>query len=586
MVELYTMQRYLQYKGLVENGLQHFDGWASTFGETVTAIELAPEGTGYRAKTRFAKFHNLPELMSMFRMVADIQTADMLLLPVPQANFHTVVIKPSQWQKEMIAELAERAEAIRNGDVNPAEDNMLKVTNDGRKLALDQRIINPMLPDEPDGKVATCAENVYRIWEEHKDNRLTQLVFSDLSTPKGKGQGGDTPVFTDVYHDLKQKLMDKGIPENEIAFIHSADTETKKKELFAKVRSGNIRVLMGSTQKMGAGTNVQDRLIALHDLDCPWRPSDLAQRLGRIVRQGNKNPEVEIYRYVTEGTFDSYLYQLVENKQKFIAQIMTSKLPVRSAEDIDATALSYAEIKALATGNPLIIEKCQLEMDVNKLKILHASHLSQRYSLEDKILKEYPQEIKRLSERITGYTADIKTVQQNTPVDKEHFPPMRIGGILLAEKAEAGKAIIEACKAMTSPDPVPMGEYRGFQMILSFDTFGKEYGVTLSGALSHTVKLGTDIHGNITRLNNALEGFPDSLKQCEGRLANAQTQLEAAKGEVDRAFPQEQEYSDKSARLKELNILLNMDEKDHEILDMEPDEGDIEPPQRSREWER
>jgi hypothetical protein len=429
--------------------------------------------------------------------------------------------------------------------------------------------------------VATCADNVFRLWEEHKAGHLTQLVFSDLSTPKGKGQNDSpesdtTATFTDVYNDLKQKLIAKGVPAEEIAFIHQADTETKKKELFAKVRKGHIRVLIGSTQKMGAGTNVQTKLIALHDLDCPWRPSDLAQRLGRIVRQGNDNPIVEIFRYVTEGTFDSYLYQLVENKQKFIAQIMTSKLPVRSVEDIDETALSYAEIKALATGNPLIIEKAQLESDVSKLKILHASHLSQKYSLEDKILKEYPREIKRLSERIAGYNTDIQTVKQNTPADKETFPPMKIGGISFAEKADAGKAIIEACKAMTSPDPIRLGEYRGFQMILAFDTFNKDYAVTLSGTLSHTVKLGTDIHGNITRLNNILEGLAASLKNCEERLSHTQAQLEAAKGEVDRPFPQEKEYAGKSARLKELNILLNMDEKDHAIFDMEPDEGDME----------
>jgi hypothetical protein len=506
--------------------------------------------------------------MSMFKMVADIQTADMLNLPVPKANFHTEVIKPSQWQKDMVAELAERAQAIRDGDVDSTVDNMLLVTNDGRKLALDQRLINPMLPDDPDGKAAVCADNVFRVWEETKDKRLTQLVFSDLSTPKGDGG-------FNVYDDMKAKLIAKGIPAGEIAFIHEANTETRKKELFARVRKGQIRVLMGSTQKMGAGTNVQDRLIALHDLDCPWRPSDLAQRLGRIVRQGNKNPEVEIFRYVTEGTFDSYLYQLVENKQKFIAQIMTSKTPVRIAEDVDETALSYAEIKALATGNPLIIEKCQLEMDVGKLKLLHASHLSQKYALEDKILKEYPQAIKRQAERIAGYKKDVETAANN-PTGKEHFPPMKIGGILFAEKADAGKAIIEACKAMTSPDPVPLGEYRGFQMILSFDPYAKEYKVTLSGALSHTVALGTDIHGNITRLDNSIAGFTDSLKNCEGSLADTRAQMKAAQGEVLRPFPQEQEYQEKSLRLKEVNSLLNMDEKDSAILDAEPDEGEAE----------
>ena len=575
MVEMYTMQRYLQYDNLVRYGLQHFDAWASTFGETVTAIELAPEGTGYRAKTRFAKFHNLPELMSMFRSVADIQTADMLKLPVPEANFHTEVTKPSDFQKEMIAGLADRAEIIRNGGVDPAEDNMLKVTNDGRKLALDQRIINPMLPDDPHSKVNRCVENVFGIWEQHKEERLSQLVFSDLSTPKGEG------TFS-VYNDIRDKLIARGVPKHEIAFIHDADTDTRKKELFAKVRKGKVRVLLGSTPKMGSGTNVQDKLIALHDLDCPWRPSDLAQRLGRIVRQGNKNPVVEIFRYVTEGTFDSYLYQLVENKQKFIAQIMTSKLPVRSAEDVDETALSYAEIKALATGNPLIIEKCQLEMDVNKLKILHASHLNQKYSLEDKILKEYPREIKRLTERIEGYKADRVIVEQNTPQDKDKFPPMKIGGILYSEKAKAGKAILDACKNMTSPDPVPLGEYRGFPMTLSYDPFSKEYKVKLTGTLSHDAVLSTDTHGNITRLDNVLDGLEIKQTTCETSLDNTKTQLEAAKGEQDRPFTQEQEFNEKTARLKEVNILLSMDQKDRELLDMEPDENDLAMEQKNR----
>ncbi|GHT83982.1 hypothetical protein FACS18947_0710 [Bacteroidia bacterium] len=584
MVELYTMQRYLQYAELEKSGLQHFDAWASTFGETVTAIELAPEGTGYRAKTRFAKFYNLPELMSVFKQVADIQTADMLHLPVPKANFHNEVIKPSEWQKDMVAELAERAEAIRGGNVDPRIDNMLKITNDGRKLALDQRLINPLLPDDPEGKVAVCARNVFELWEKHKDERLTQLIFSDLSTPKPADKETGERAFN-VYDDMRAKLIAKGIPAEEIAFIHEADTEVKKKELFAKVRKGQIRVLMGSTQKMGAGTNVQDRLIALHDLDCPWRPSDLAQRLGRIVRQGNKNPEVEIFRYVTEGTFDSYLYQLVENKQKFIAQIMTSKTPVRIAEDVDETALSYAEIKALATGNPLIIEKCQLEMDVNKLKLLQASHLSQKYALEDKILKEYPQAIKRLTERIDGYKTDIETVTKN-PADKDHFPPMKIGGNIFSEKADAGKAIIKACKAMTSPDPVSIGEYRGFQMILSFDTYDKEYRVTLQGKLTHTVALGTDIHGNITRLDNVLEGFAAKLQNCEGQLSETKTQMASAQGEVSRPFKQEQEYKEKSLRLKEVNALLNMDEKDHAVLDAFPDEGDELPAPKALGMER
>jgi hypothetical protein len=510
--------------------------------------------------------------MSIFKDVADIQTADMLNLPVPEANFHNVVVKPSRWQRDMVSELAERAEEIRKGNVDPRVDNMLRVTNDGRKLALDQRLLNPLLPDDPEGKVSVCAGNVFRIWEEHKSGRRAQLVFCDLSTPKSDGS-------FNVYDDLKQKLTAKGVPAGEIAFIHDADTETKKAALFAKVRSGQVRVLMGSTQKMGAGTNVQKRLIALHDLDCPWRPSDLAQRLGRIVRQHNDNPEVEVFRYVTESTFDSYLFQLVENKQKFIAQIMTSKTPVRQADDCDETALSYAEIKALATGNPLIIEKAQLESDVNKLKILHAAHLSQKYSLEDKILKEYPQEIKRLTERIEGYKADIETAGQY-PSDKDRFPPMTIGGIFYAEKAEAGKALIEACKAMTSPDTAPLGDYRGFGMTLSFDTFAKEYRIDLKGALTHTVGLGTDIYGNITRLDNALEGFEESLRRCESKLTDVRAQMEAAKGEVDRIFPQEAEYKEKSARLKELDILLKLDERDNQVFEAEPDEADMEPPPR------
>jgi N12 class adenine-specific DNA methylase len=578
MVELYTMQRYLQYATLERNGLQHFDSWASTFGETVTAIELAPEGTGYRAKTRFAKFFNLPELMSMFKMAADIQTADMLHLPVPKANFHNVVMKPSEWQRDMVSELAERAGLIRAGAVDPTEDNMLKVTNDGRKLALDQRLANELLPDDPEGKIASCADNVFRIWDETKEARLTQLVFCDLSTPHGDGK-------FNVYDDMKQKLIAKGMPTEEISFIHDANTEARKKELFARVRKGHIRILLGSTQKMGAGTNVQDRLIALHDLDCPWRPSDLAQRLGRIVRQGNRNEEVEIFRYVTESTFDSYLYQLVENKQKFIAQVMTSKTPVRIAEDVDETALSYAEIKALATGNPLIIEKCQLEMEVNKLRLLQGSHNSQKYALEDKILKEYPQAIKRLSERIAGFEVDVGTASRH-PSEKDRFPPMKIGGNFFMEKADAGRAIIGAIGAMTSPDPVPLGEYRGFAMILSFDGFSKEYRVTLSGALSHTVKLGSDIHGNITRLDNALDGFTASLDRCKMQLEETQAQMDTARSEVARPFAQEAELVAKSKRLRAVNSLLNMDERDSVVLDGAPDEGEAEPLRKIADRER
>lgn len=579
MTELYTMQRYLQYNTLVRNGLQHFDSWASTFGETVTAIELAPEGTGYRAKTRFAKFYNLPELMSMFKDVADIQTADMLNLPVPKANYHNVVIKPSEQQKEMVASLSERAEKVRNKMVDSTSDNMLVITNDGRKLALDQRLSNDMLPDFEKSKVAICSDNIFDVWDKHKDNSSAQLVFCDLSTPHYDGS-------FNVYDDIKNKLKNKGIPENEIAFIHDASTETQKKELFGKVRSGQVRVLIGSTQKMGAGTNVQQKLVALHDLDCPWRPSDLEQRSGRILRQGNTNPEVEIFRYVTEQTFDAYLYQLVENKQKFISQIMTSKSPVRSAEDIDETALSYAEIKALATGNPYIKEKMDLDIDVARLKLLKANHLSQRYALEDQIIKDFPRQIKATEERIKGYKADMAHLLVNTNPSTDKFSPMVVSGITYTEKSEAGKAILEACKKMTNPDPITIGEYRGFTMEISFDSFSREYKITLKNALSHSVAIGSDIHGNITRLDNVLEGFETKMQACEEMLSNTKTQLENAKIEVERPFVQDDVLKTKSERLDELNILLNMDQKDNELVDGEPDEGNDEPAIKNKEYER
>lgn len=569
--ELYTIQRYLQYGLLQEMGLIHFDDWASNFGETVTAIELSPEGSGYRAKTRFAKFYNLPELMSAFKQVADIQTADRLKLPVPKANFHTEVIKPSELQQEMIKGLAERAEKIRAGGVDPHEDNMLRITNDGRKLALDMRLINPLAADDPNGKVAVCARNVYRIWEQTKEKRSTQLVFCDLSTPTKDGS-------FNVYDDLKKKLMEQGIPEDEIAFIHDADSEAKKKELFAKVRTGQIRVLMGSTQKMGAGTNVQDKLIALHDLDCPWRPSDLQQRLGRIVRQGNDNEEVEIFRYVTEGTFDAYLYQLVENKQKFIAQIMTSKSPVRVADDVDETALSYSEIKALATGNPLIIEKCNLDMEVAKLNMLKASYLNQVYALEDLVLRKYPEEITRLTERIAGYEQDVALAAAH-PKAKEGFCGMVIEGKQYEEKEDAGKAIIDVCTRMTGSDAVLLGSYRGFSMVLAYDSHSNEYRITLKGTLSHTVTLGADVFGNITRLDNALENLAGSLQAEQGRLEETKGQLENARTELQMPFAREEELAEKSARLNELNILLKVDEKDKTLIDSAPDEGE-EPPAR------
>ena len=571
MVELYTIQRYLQYRLLQEMGLIHFDDWASNFGETVTAIELSPEGTGYRAKTRFAKFYNLPELMAAFKEVADIQTADMLKLPVPKANFHTEVIQPSELQKEMIKGLAERAEKIRAGGVDPHVDNMLRITNDGRKLALDMRLIQPLAPDDPNGKVAVCARNVFRIWEQTKEKRSAQLVFCDLSTPTTDGS------FS-VYDDLKKKLMDAGIPEEEIAFIHTADSEAKKKELFSKVRAGQVRVLLGSTAKMGAGTNVQDRLIALHDLDCPWRPSDLQQRLGRIVRQGNENEEVEIYRYVTEGTFDAYLYQLVENKQKFIAQIMTSKAPVRVADDVDETALSYSEIKALATGNPLIIEKCNLDMEVARLNMLKASHLNQVYALEELVYRKYPEEITRLTERIAGYEQDVALAAAH-PKAQEGFCGMEVDGRHYTEKEGAGKAIIDVCTRMTGSDAVLLGQYRGFSMVLAYDGRSNEYRITLKGTLSHTVTLGADVFGNITRLDNALENLAGNLDAERAKLEEARVQLENARTELATPFAREDELAEKTARLKELNILLNMDEKDKTLIDEAPDEGE-EPPMR------
>ena len=579
MVEMYTMQKYLQYSTLRRNNLLHFDAWASTFGETVTAIELAPEGTGYRAKTRFAKFYNLPELIMMFREVADIQTADMLMLPVPKAIYHTVALKPSEQQKEMVASLSERAERVRAKMVDSSVDNMLLITNDGRKLALDQRLMNELLPDNETGKTAACAENVFEIWERTKEARSTQMVFCDLSTPHGDGK-------FNVYDDVRDKLIARGIPAEEIAYIHSAETEAKKKELFGKVRSGQIRVLLGSTQKMGAGTNVQQKLIALHHLDCPWRPADLQQREGRIVRQGNENPEVEIYSYVTENTFDAYLYQLVESKQKFIGQIMTSKSPVRSAEDVDEQALSYAEIKALATGNPHIKEKMDLDIDVSRLKLLKANHLSQRYALEDQLIKELPQKLRSLEERIRGYEADRVRLTENTQPNADGFSPMVIQGKHYAEKKDAGAALLAACKAMTSPEAVPLGQYRGFAMELSFDSFSREFKVAFIGELRHTVALGTDIFGNIQRLDNALEAFPDRLAACAEQLENTKTQMENAKTEVQKPFPQEAELAEKMKRLDELNILLNMDKRDNEIADECPDEGEKDAPVERSDRER
>ena len=579
MVELYTIQRYLQYNTLVKNGLQHFDAWASTFGETITAVELTPEGTGYRAKTRFAKFYNLPELMAMFKEIADIKTADMLNLPVPEAKYHNIAVKPSEMQKEMVASLAERAEQVRGGGVDSSVDNMLKITNDGRKLALDQRMLNDMLPDFEGSKINACVDNIYRIWKENADKKSAQLVFCDLSTPKNDG------TFS-VYNDIRKKLIERGIPESEVKFIHEADTDMKKKELFQKTRKGEVRVLLGSTQKMGAGTNVQDKLIALHDVDCPWRPSDLEQRSGRIVRQGNENPQVDIYRYVTEQTFDAYLYQLVEGKQKFASQIMTSKSPVRSAEDIDETALSYAEIKMLATGNPYIKEKMDLDIQVQKLKMLKSNFLSEKYGLEDKVIKFYPQQIAYLKSRVEGLRKDVETAKLHPkPIDEQPLG-MTVSGVSYSEKAEAGQAIINTCKSMNSPDAIPLGEYRGFQMELYFDTVQRNYVVKLKGETSRDVPLGDDSHGNIVRIDNGIERFEEALADTKNSLENTEKQYETAKQEIEKPFAKEEELRAKTARLDELNILLNMDKKENEIVGGEPDEGEAVGGRKEKSYER
>lgn len=557
MVELYTIQRYLQMSALTEQELQHFDAWASNYGETITAIELSPEGTGYRAKTRFAKFYNLPELMSMFKNVADIQTADILNLPVPAAIYHNVALKPSEYQKEMVAALAERAERVRNREVDSSEDNMLLITNDGRKLALDQRLMNPMLPDDPNSKASTCAQKVFEIWQRTAAKQSAQMIFCDLSTPHYDGS-------FNVYDDIKNKLISMGIPESEIAFIHDANTEIQKKEMFAKVRSGQIRVLMGSTQRMGAGTNAQNKLIALHHVDCPWRPSDLQQREGRIIRQGNENPTVEIFSYVTEQTFDAYLYQLVESKQKFISQIMTSKSPVRSAEDVDETALSYAEIKALATGNPMIKEKMDLDIEVSRLKLLKSSHLSQKYSLEDQIIKQFPKQIAEIAERITGYAADLVTVTENTHPNEDGFSPMVLMGTTYIDKKAAGSELLSICHNMLTPDAAAIGAYRGLTLELSYDSFSKEYRLSMISKLRHTVSLGTDIYGNIQRMDNQLETLPVKEQNCRERMEELHKQLETAKVEVEKPFAKEDELKAKTVRLDALNALLNMDGKEHD----------------------
>ena len=579
MVELYTIQRYLQYRTLQDHDLQHFDAWASMFGETVTAVELTPEGTGYRAKTRFAKFNNLPELMTMFKQVADIKTADMLDLPVPEVEYHNIAVKPSQVQKEMVISLGERAEKIRGGGVDSSVDNMLKVTNDGRKLALDQRMMNPMLPDEEGSKVNACVNEVFRIWEENSDKKLTQLLFCDLSTPKSAGE------FS-VYTDIRKKLIERGIPESEIKFIHEADTETKKQELFKKVRRGEVRILMGSTQKMGAGTNVQNKIIASHDLDCPWRPADLEQRAGRTVRQGNENPKVGLYRYVTEGTFDAYCWQLVEGKQKFASQIMTSKSPVRSCEDVDATALSYAEIKMLAADNPHIKEKMDLDIQVQKLRLLKSNYLSEKYELEDKIIKYYPTTIARTKETIAGLEKDISLAKEHPKPLDDTFVGIEVKGVSYSEKAEGGQKIIDACKEMTSPDPVPLGKYRGFDLELSFDTFEKAYQIKIKGSLSRSISLGTDSIGNITRIDNAIEKIPERLEAKKQELTTLEQQFATAKAEVDKPFDKEEELTEKTNRLGVLNGLLNVDKRENELVDGAPDEGDSVPVSKEKAYER
>ena len=585
MTELYTMMRYLQHDAIRGKGLAHFDCWASTFGETQTAIELAPEGTGYRARTRFAKFFNLPELMTLFKEAADIKTSDQLNLPTPTPIYHNEVAQPTEIQKQMVQELSERAARVHAQLVDPGTDNMLKITSDGRKLGLDQRVINPDLPDDPNSKVNRCVDNIHRIWQDGQAEKLTQLVFCDLSTPKGKAaqsgriaaKGTDSPElhaleaaidaetepeeppFT-IYDDIREKLVARGIPREQIAFIHEANTETRKKELFAKVRSGQVRVLMGSTFKMGAGMNVQDRLVALHDLDCPWRPGDLEQRSGRIIRQGNRNKEVHIYRYVTESTFDAYLWQTVENKQKFISQIMTSKSPVRSCEDVDETALSYAEIKALCAGDERIKEKMDLDVDVARLKLMKASHQSQQFRLEDNLLRHFPEQIRQNESFVEGFTADMQTLSAHPhPVDG--FAGMEVKGDLLTDKDNAGAAILEAFKDAKGMEPVPIGSYRGFAMSLTVEDFGRDFVLTLKGKMNHRVTLGKDARGNLTRIDNALNAMPDRLQNVRNTLDALTAQMETAKAELGKPFPQEDELRTKSARLAELNAELNIDER-------------------------
>ena len=599
MVELYTMQRYLQYDLLREYGYVNFDSWAAQYGETVTTIELTPEGTGYRSKVRFARFNNLPELMSMFKECADIQTSDMLKLPVPNVEHHNISVKPSEFQVEMVEQLGERAEKIRAGDVKPYVDNMLNITNDGRKLALDQRLINPTLPDFEGSKVNECVRNVYDIWAENSDKKSTQLVFCDLSTPTAKGSVEVTDAevtdnedisetFKNIYVDIRNKLIAKGVPVEEIAFIHEANNDKQKADLFAKVRAGKVRVLLGSTQKMGAGTNVQDKIIASHDIDCPWRPSDLEQRAGRTVRQGNENDTVHLYRYVTENTFDAYLYQLVETKQKFVGQVMTSKTPVRSIEDVDEAALSYAEIKMLATGNPHIKEKMDLDMQVQNLKMLQSNYYSERFDLEDKVTREYPQDIARYNSQIKALKVDIETANKTLKASADYFNGMDINGEHYTEKKAAGEAIIRIMKSFkNSLETLPVGSYRGFTMEMYISKgFRLEYILAIRGAMTHTINLGTDALGNITRIDNCIDHLAGDLEKAEKKLAETEKQLEIAKESLKEPFSREEELQEKQARLNELNALLNVDKRDNEFCDEEPDESEIKQPKRERNIER
>ena len=562
------MMRYLQADKLKELGMQNFDAWASNFGEAVTAIELAPEGTGYRAKTRFSKFFNLPELMNIFKEAADIKTADMLNLPVPEANFHNVVVQPTDIQREMVSGLSDRAKQIHNKMVAPEEDNMLKVTNDGRKIGLDQRLIDPLLPDDPNSKVNTCINNVYDIYTKNDDTKATQLIFCDFSTPKNDGS-------FNLYDDIRDKLVAKGVPKSEIAFIHEADTEVRKKELFAKVRTGQVRVLIGSTAKCGAGTNIQDKLKALHHLDCPWRPSDLEQREGRIIRQGNENPSVDVYRYVTEATFDAYLYQTIENKQRFISQIMTSKSPVRSMEDVDEATLSYAEVKALCAGNPLIKEKMDLDVDVAKLKVAKANHTAQQYNLEDRVRKTLPQSIVRVEQRIEGLKSDLEHFKAQ-PIVAEGIAPMTVCNTTYTDKEKAGQAIINACKNVKANVDYDLGTYKGFAMTLSYDSFAQEFHLDLQREATHRISLSNSAIGNITRIDNALAAIETKLTQSTEQLAGLREQLETAKGELGKPFPMEQELAEKTARLVELDSLLNLNDTDERDVDEHSaDESDV-----------